>query len=120
MADHSLAHGLRYYLPLRRETKIYQRRKVVVDKPVFPGYLFARFDPEGRAKILQTNHVVRVLEVPDQERLLGEIRRGLKPAAPCLLVEPKVHVPRGRFEATVDLARGLGFEVLRGPKVSIL
>ena len=58
-----------------------------------------------------------VHEVPDQERLLGEIRRGLKPAAPCLLVEPKVHVPRGRFEATVDLARGLGFEVLRGPKV---
>ena len=33
------------YLPLREETKIYQRRKVTVQKPAFPGYVFARSNP---------------------------------------------------------------------------
>ena len=35
------------YLPLRKETKIYQRRKVTVEKPVFPRYVFAAFGPPG-------------------------------------------------------------------------
>jgi len=62
-----------HYLPLRRETKIYQRRKVTVDKPVFPGYVFAAFDQEGRVAVLKTNQVIRILEVRDQELLLRQL-----------------------------------------------
>jgi ubiquinone/menaquinone biosynthesis C-methylase UbiE len=58
-----------------------------------------------------------VHEVPNQEGILREIKSGLKADARCLLVEPKVHVPRARFEATVDLAKDMGFEVLPGPRV---
>jgi transcriptional antiterminator RfaH len=80
MAEHCRIHGLSHYLPLRRETKIYQRRKVTVDKPVFPGYIFASFDRDGRMSLLKSNNIVRILEPPSSRQLLHElaqIRRAL-------------------------------------------
>jgi len=64
---------LEHYLPLRRETKIYQRRKVTVEKPVFPGYVFAAFDRAGRLELLKTNTVVRILDPHDEARLIREL-----------------------------------------------
>ena len=73
MAEYSDKLGLKYYLPLRRETKVYQRRKVTVDKPVFPGYFFVALDADGRLGLLKTNNIVRILEVPNQRSLLHEL-----------------------------------------------
>lgn len=81
MVEHSQALGLSHYLPLRRETKVYQRRKVMVEKPVFPGYFFASFNREGRVGLLKTNQVVRVLDPVDQRILLhqlAQVRRALR------------------------------------------
>jgi len=72
--------GLSHYLPLREETKIYQRRRVTVLKPVFPGYLFASFDRKGRLALLKTNNIVRIIECTDQRRFLhqlAQIRKAL-------------------------------------------
>jgi ubiquinone/menaquinone biosynthesis C-methylase UbiE len=52
-----------------------------------------------------------VHEVPDQRRLLAEIRDLLKPKGRFLLVEPKFHVRRDNFENTLRIARELGFVV---------
>ena len=73
MAEFCDVLDLHHYLPLRRETKIYQRRKVTVDKPVFPGYFFCAFDNDSRISVLQTNIVARVLEVPHQRSFLHEL-----------------------------------------------
>lgn len=73
MAEYCDIHKVKYYLPLRRETKIYQRRKVTVDKPIFPGYFFTAFDQEQRVTLLKTNHIVKVLEPGNQRRLLHEL-----------------------------------------------
>jgi transcription antitermination factor NusG len=73
MAEYCVAQGLEHYLPLRRETKIYQRRKVTVDKPVFPGYVFVRFDADSRLTVLKANPIVRVLETGDEGRLVHEL-----------------------------------------------
>ena len=68
--------GLALFLPLREETKIYQRRKVTVRKPLFPGYLFARFTDSNanRIEVDKTIGVSRILgygktiePVPDSE-----------------------------------------------------
>ncbi len=67
------AHGLDCYLPLRAETKIYQRRKVTVHKPMFPGYLFVCFSPEERKTVLQTGHVVRIMKPTNEELLIHEL-----------------------------------------------
>jgi transcriptional antiterminator RfaH len=60
-------------LPLREETKIYQRRRVTVWKPVFPGYVFVVFDPTERVTLLKSNVIVRILHVADQKQLIHEL-----------------------------------------------
>lgn len=66
---------MEHYLPLRREIKIYQRRKVTVHKPLFAGYVFARMDHEQRLLLLRGGHIARLLPVPDQEQLVFELRQ---------------------------------------------
>ena len=75
MDDYCTAHGVVCDLPLREETKVYQRRRVTVRKPVFPGYAFAAFDTEQRATVLKSNLIVRILPVQDQARLIRELEQ---------------------------------------------
>ena len=95
---------LNHYLPLRRETKVYQRRRVTVDKPVFPGYFFCSFDQEGRVGVLQTNIVVRIIEVPRQRQLLHELAQIRK----ALSIDPTL----GAVEA---LKKGRRVRICGGP-----
>jgi transcription antitermination factor NusG len=73
MAEHCRLNSMDHYLPVRQETKIYQRRKVVVQKPVFPGYLFASFERAGRLTLLKTNNIVKILRPEHEENLLTEL-----------------------------------------------
>ncbi len=75
VAAHAARYGLDCYLPLRRETKIFQRRKVTVDKPVFQGYVFTRFDAVQRADLMRSHAVVSVLDVEDQLRFIHELEQ---------------------------------------------
>lgn len=89
MAEHCRVDRLHYYLPTRRETKVYQRRRVTVEKVVFPGYFFVALDAEGRRSLLQTNHIVRILKPHSRRTLLhqlAQIRRALR-ADPTLSTE---------------------------------
>ncbi len=73
-------HGIRYDLPMRVEIKIYQRRKIRVEKPLFPGYVFACLDEETRIQVKRTNHIVKVLRPADEQQLeheLAQIRQAL-------------------------------------------
>ena len=73
MAGYSDKLGLHYYLPLRTEIKVFQRRKVEVEKPLFPGYFFVRFDDEGRLGLLKSNHIVHIIDIPHQRKFLHEL-----------------------------------------------
>ena len=59
--EYCALYGIPSYLPLRAKTHVVQRRKVTFMVPVFPGYVFAKFSPEQRLLLLQTNLLVRVL-----------------------------------------------------------
>ncbi|MEI7435443.1 MAG: transcription termination/antitermination NusG family protein [bacterium] len=115
--------GLPVFLPLREETKLYQRRKVMVRKPVFSGYLFAAFTKEQQVEVLKTNQVVRVLEVLDQSGFLAQLEQVRK----ALEVDPtlgaceafhsgqRVRVRAGPFqgiEGVVHVVRGQARVVL--------
>ena len=65
--------GFSHYLPLRTETKIYQRRKVSVHKPVFPGYIFISFIAGQLTPILRSNHIITVMEAANERQLLREL-----------------------------------------------
>jgi ubiquinone/menaquinone biosynthesis C-methylase UbiE len=56
-------------------------------------------------------------EVPDVARLLSEARSALKPGAVLLAGEPKLHVSKRAFGATLEAARGAGFEIQAGPPI---
>ena len=80
MVGYCDVHGVECELPLREETKTYQRRKVTVFKPVFPGYVFLRFPAGEKLTVLKSNLVVRILPVDHQVQFckdLQQIRQAL-------------------------------------------
>jgi len=95
---------LEHYLPLRAEIKVVQRRKTEVRKPLFPGYVFVRFDPSQRIRVLKSRQVVRVLTVNDQAGFLNEISQIQK----ALEVEPGLG-------ACPALTRGTMARIVTGP-----
>lgn len=108
MAEYCRILGLTFYLPLRRETKVYQRRKVVVEKPVFPSYFFASFDREGRLSLLKTNSIVRILEPHRQRPLLHQLAQIRK----ALAVD-------ATLGACTALTRGRRVRIVGGPFMGI-
>jgi ubiquinone/menaquinone biosynthesis C-methylase UbiE len=58
-----------------------------------------------------------VHEVRDKSRFFAQISAFLKPAGRLLLVEPKMHVTRSRFERTAEACRAAGFRLLGEPAV---
>jgi transcriptional antiterminator RfaH len=112
-------HGLEYYLPLRSETKVYQRRKVTVRKPMFPGYIFVSFKEEERICLQRTNHIIRILEPPSEDSLvfqLDQIKKALAVdetlgAAGSIDTGRRVRIAGGSFmgvEGVVESARKSG------------
>jgi len=104
VADVCRAHGIPFYLPLQTLTRIHQRRKVTVQMPLFPGYLFAAVAPDDKLKLLQTNHVLRFL-VPHRPlsllRDLVQLRR-------ALLADPSLRPVQA-------LSRGRRVRIVNGP-----
>ncbi|MDD5706062.1 MAG: transcription termination/antitermination NusG family protein, partial [Kiritimatiellae bacterium] len=91
-----------HYLPLRRATRVYQRRRVTFESPLFPGYIFVAMDAPSRLLLLKSNHVVRVLTPPRQMvllRQLVQVRRALRADPELSSVRPLVRGARVRILA---------------------
>jgi ubiquinone/menaquinone biosynthesis C-methylase UbiE len=56
-------------------------------------------------------------EVPDRPRFIKEVADCLKPGGLWLIAEPKLHVSRASFDATVETARGHGLSVKSVPDI---
>lgn len=90
VARELLERGLESYLPAYQEIHQWKDRKQIVTVPLFPGYVFARFDDSSQVRltVLQTIGVARILghcgkcePVPDYE--LDAVRRLLESKVPC-------------------------------------
>lgn len=66
-------HRVRHYLPLVRMRRTHGRRRVNVDLPLFPGYLFVRGDASACETAWRTNKVAQILRVEDQNRIHREL-----------------------------------------------
>ena len=107
VAQHLEIRSIEHYLPVYREKVRWTDRTVVSERPLFSGYIFARFDHQFRIPVISTPGVLRLLGdqswdlVDDQE--LEKIRSGL---ANGLLLRPhqnitvgtKVRIRDGVFE----------------------
>ena len=64
-----------HILLLNKVVRKIQRRKVVCELPLFPGYLFAKLNSEERLGILRTGHLLRTQTVLDPRRLIHQLRQ---------------------------------------------
>jgi ubiquinone/menaquinone biosynthesis C-methylase UbiE len=58
-----------------------------------------------------------VHEVRNRRQFLSQIASVLKPGGTMLVAEPKIHVSKINFIATLNLAKEVGFEVIDLPKI---
>ena len=63
------------YLPLYKKVTKVQRRKVTRYLPMFPGYVFARLDPEQRERVYGTQHVVQMITVANPRQMVHQLRQ---------------------------------------------
>ncbi len=56
-------------------------------------------------------------EVPDQRNFINEISRHLENKGELMIVEPRFHVTRENFRASVDTVKSCGFEITEHPQV---
>ncbi len=87
VAEHLVVRSLEYYLPLYTERSRWSDRTVLLERPLFAGYIFVRTSPRTRFSVISTPGVLSLLG--DDERSMvsaaeiQRIREGL--ASGCLL-----------------------------------
>jgi transcription antitermination factor NusG len=99
-ADMLSAKGYEAYLPIYRARRRWSDRAVERELPLFPGYLFCRFDPMRRLPILTTPGVVSVISnakvpIPIPEVEISAIRTAIEsgfPVTPCAYLKEGQHV----------------------------
>jgi transcription antitermination factor NusG len=100
--------GYESYLPVCRQRRRWSDRVVNTDVPLFPGYVFCRFDHERRLPIISTMGVVCIIgcghnpePIPDSEiQAIGAVlRSGLSAEPhPFLHVGQRVRISHGSLK----------------------
>ncbi len=68
------AMGVGYYLPLHRQPRFHGRRKVQVELPLFPGYVFMRGELDQAYEADRTRRVARIIPVTEPALFEWELR----------------------------------------------
>ena len=58
-------------------------------------------------------------EVSDPEQFLIEVQSFLRPSGQLMIAEPRLHVSKTRFSATIELVTRKGFRILEGRRVRL-
>ena len=108
LARQLMGYEIPFCLPLVDKTSACRGRRIHTLVPLFPGYVFLFGSDEERIVSLTTNHISRVLDVPDPEGLRADLRQVRQ------LIEAKVPLtPESR------LAPGDRVRVRSGPMAGI-
>lgn len=116
VAQHLAMRSVEHYLPLYTERSRWSDRTVVLERPLFSGYVFVRYQPASRIDIISTPGVIRILgngsldTVSDEE--LDKIRVSLANGCPLrphpnLGIGTRVRVRSGAFEGVLGVVTEL-------------
>lgn len=124
VARHLAGRSLEHYLPLYLERSRWTDRTVTLERPLFPGYVFVRFEPRSRFSVISTPSVLRLLgnscsdtvDCSEIDRIRDSLAQGyvLRPHSP-ISAGTHVRICRGIFEN----AQGIVTEVRRTCNVII-
>jgi transcriptional antiterminator RfaH len=117
LARRLLARNIAFFLPLyHREWRSGGRLRSSY-LPLFPGYLFLHGDRQARLRTLETNLVVRVLEVEDQIRLHRDLRHVHQLVVSGAALSPEDRLrPGTRVEIVSGPLAGMEGKILRRGK----
>jgi len=97
--------GLTSFLPCYATRRRWSDRMKVIEHPLFPGYVFCRFDPRNWLPVVRTPGVVQILGnersfTPIEEQEMESVRRlvasGIPPMAHVFLrIGQRVYIERG-------------------------
>ena len=73
LAQNLVRREIPYFLPLIEKVHIRTKRRFKSLLPLFSGYLFFNGDDEKRLSALQTNRIVQILEVIEQETFTNDL-----------------------------------------------
>jgi transcription antitermination factor NusG len=85
-----------YYLPqVVKVDRTPQGRKIRSIIPLFTGYLFLRGNDFARLEAIRTDRLANVLEIYEQDALIGDLRQIHQMLASGLTVLPELEMPVG-------------------------
>ena len=106
VAQHLDVRSVEHYLPLFSERVKWTDRTVLAERPLFSGYVFARFTPQNRVTVISTPGVLHLLGNQERDMVrdeeLAKIREGLACGLPLrpysgITVGTRVRVRNGIF-----------------------
>lgn len=123
VAEQLLARGIEHFLPLYETVSRRKDRRVRLQLPLFPGYVFVRVPLQERLRALETPSVARLvgfggLPVPMPDDEMEAMRRGLTSQLraephPYLNVGRRVHIKSGPLAGLEGiLLRKKGFRLV--------
>lgn len=110
VAAHFLARGVNHFLPLYSSIRRWKDRRIRLDLPLFPGYIFVHFELTARLRVLEVPGVVRLVgfngtpyALPDKE--VETLRTGMAEAIrfephPLLSIGSRARIVRGPLAGT--------------------
>ena len=75
LAECSFKNNINYFLPLKDSERVYQYRKVMFTKPLFPGYVFVKCNSDEHRTLVLTGHTAHFLSVPNEKELTDELKQ---------------------------------------------
>jgi transcription antitermination factor NusG len=86
VVQHFEARAVEHFLPLYTSMRRWQNRRVQLELPLFPGYVFVRIALSARLRVLEVPGVVRLVgfngrPYPLEEREIESLRRGIMNAS---------------------------------------
>jgi transcription termination/antitermination protein NusG len=112
-----LSKGYEGFLPICRKKSRWSDRIKEVDQPLFPGYIFCRFDANKRLPILMTSGVLRVVGIgktphPVEEEeisaVLAIVASGLHVEPfPYLQIGQRVRIEQGSLSGVEGILAGI-------------
>jgi transcription antitermination factor NusG len=108
LADDLQAMDIAHYLPLVRQIRFYNNRKVTIEVPLFPGYVFLRGVLDEAYRADRTRRVVCIIPVKDQTQLNWELSNLNVALSSKLPMDPHPSLKKGvRVKVKAGPLRGL-------------
>ncbi len=96
LAHYLAKENIGYFLPMFSKKQSNKQRERFSLVPVFNGYLFFNGDDQQRHTAIRSNHIARVIDVPDARQLLSELSQIRQALSAGMPVHPSDFLDKGQ------------------------